>query len=267
MIIALHGFLGLPRDWAFFDGVFRDERRREESIYKLNLYNDASPPAESGVSPSSDESPLRAWARTFCERLHAGEGRATSRSERKPVLLGYSMGGRLALHALLERPEMFAGAIIVGAHPGLAAADMRRQRRLNDERWAERFRTEDWDSLTRAWNEQEVFKTAEPVESTIDLVRREKDFDRTRLALAMLQWSLAEQDNLRPALADVSVPTLWLHGAFDRRFAEIYRELRLDLVDSVVHTFAEVPRAGHRAPWDNPPEFARLVQEFLNQVS
>ena len=53
------------------------------------------------------------WTEDFCAR---GEVKANGE---KSILLGYSLGGRLALHACLSRPDLWRGAIIVGAGPGL----------------------------------------------------------------------------------------------------------------------------------------------------
>src|SRR4051794_29917641 len=38
------------------------------------------------------------------------------------VLVGYSMGGRLALHAALRDPERYAGLALVGVSPGIEDA-------------------------------------------------------------------------------------------------------------------------------------------------
>ncbi|MCM2282508.1 MAG: alpha/beta fold hydrolase [Bdellovibrionaceae bacterium] len=260
MIFALHGFLGLPTDWVHFDGALRSPDGNPLTWRKWNLYADL--PRQPGPS----DWPLRDWASGFCQRVNDGWKQFGDPKRHKPILLGYSMGGRLALHAAIARPDLFSCAVIIGAHPGLVAEDMRLQRRLNDARWAERFRAEEWTSLVRAWGEQDVFAVRERDEDMIPLRREEGDFDRTRLAHTMSTWSLAEQENLRPALADLRLPMLWLHGASDRRFRELYRELRMDLIDSPAHAFVEIPRAGHRVPWDNPHEFIEQVQEFLNHV-
>lgn len=261
MILALHGFLGLPADWAPFDGAFTDKSGHVLTLRKWNLYADL--PAR---APAPDGFPMRVWAREFCQRVADGWNIRDGAGITKPVLLGYSMGGRLALHALLERPDLFSCAVIIGAHPGLAAEDLKRQRRLNDARWAERFRREDWTSLVRAWGEQDVFKSAAASPDAVDLTRREVDYDRALLARAMQLWSLAGQQDLREELADVRVATLWLSGAADRRFRDLYRELRMDLADSPAHVFAQIPGAGHRAPWENPSAFVHEVQNFLSQV-
>jgi 2-succinyl-6-hydroxy-2,4-cyclohexadiene-1-carboxylate synthase len=262
VIIAIHGFLGLPSDWLPFDGAFKEKSGNAHTIRKWDLYSDIpqNPPA-------LEEHPLRMWAKNFCERIERGSKKFGVGEERtKPILMGYSMGGRLALHALLENEKLFSGAIIISAHPGLTAADLKLQRKLNDAKWAERFRTENWNSLIKAWGEQEVFSAAKEKSDSIPLERQEADYDRVKLARAMQVWSLANQQNLRPYLASVSTPTLWISGSNDRRYRELFSELRMDLIDSPAHDFKEVSQAGHRVPWDNPGGYCEACQDFLNNI-
>lgn len=261
MIIALHGFLGLPSDWQAFDSAFEDSLGKKHTIRKWDLYSDL--PAQ---PPEPEVYPLRMWAQTFCERIERGWQKHGESESQKPVLMGYSMGGRLALHALLESPNLFSGAIIIGAHPGLQSDDLKMQRRLNDARWADRVRTDEWSTFIRAWGEQDVF-TGGGQAGSLELRRHEGDFDRVSLSRAMQLWSLANQQNLRAQLGMVRPPTLWISGEKDRRFRELYADLRMDLIDTSAHEFAEIPQAGHRAPWDNPDAFIHTVQDFLKRIS
>ena len=261
MIIALHGFLGLPSDWLTYDNAFQEASGRPHSVRKWSLYADL--PSQ---PPAPDEYPLRIWAKSFCERIERGWQSFGSDERTKPVLLGYSMGGRLALHALLEKPDLFSAVIVVGAHPGLSSEDLRKHRVMNDAKWAERFRTEEWDGLIGAWGEQEVFGGRSVRPEAIELNRQEVDYNRVDLARAMQLWSLGRQEDLRPELASVTLPTLWVNGSFDRRFQELYTELQMDLVDTPAHQFAEVEQAGHRVPWDNPTGFYNVIQKFLNKI-
>ena len=73
------------------------------------------------------------------------------------MLLGYSLGGRLALHALLHAPELWAGALVVGADTGLADPKEREARVRWDAAWAERFLNEPWEDVLRDWDAQAVF--------------------------------------------------------------------------------------------------------------
>ncbi|MES2854472.1 MAG: alpha/beta fold hydrolase, partial [Bdellovibrionota bacterium] len=178
-VIAIHGFLGLPSDWDLvFTGVSGLE------IEHVNLWND--------LKTLGSSASFRTWAELFIER--------TGKNPERPMLVGYSLGGRLAMQAITMAPHAFSSAVIVSANPGLKNVDEKRDRLAADFKWAERFSKEPWSELMTAWNSQNVF--AAPATSAKDrilLERSEADFDRGFLAQSLDVWSLARQ-------ADLSIP-------------------------------------------------------------
>jgi 2-succinyl-6-hydroxy-2,4-cyclohexadiene-1-carboxylate synthase len=170
------------------------------------------------------------------------------------VLMGYSLGGRLALHALLQEPQRWRGAIIVSAHPGLVDAEERQKRYKQDCLWAQRFRQESWQELMTAWNQQPVLQT-----SCYHFLRHEKDYQRETLAYVLEHASLGLQNDLRPLLSKIEVPILWITGADDILHHVIDFKHPLSSCTQIIH-------AGHRVPWDQPHLFEICVQEFLNQL-
>lgn len=162
------------------------------------------------------------------------------------VLIGYSMGGRLALQ-LLER-QRFKRAVIISA--GLNAPDP--ERKTRDEEWARRFETEEWSSLLRAWNAQEVFG-GHVVE------RREEDFDRAELARQLREGSPAVLPP--PRLESIETPILWIAGQRDVKFVEIGRRA----VARLPHAELWIcPDAGHRVPWEQPDALVSRLRVFLD---
>ena len=98
------------------------------------------------------------------------------------VIVGYSMGGRLALHAL----DQVEAAVIVSAHTGLREG---RQDRLDqDLRWAEKCRTMDWAEFLAEWHRQPVFAGGGFEPDRSGLVSRRKE-----IASAFERWSLGRQ--------------------------------------------------------------------------
>lgn len=162
------------------------------------------------------------------------------------VLMGYSMGGRLALQ-LLER-QTFDAAIIISA--GLNTPDETRKQR--DEEWARRFESEEWSSLMRAWNAQEVFG-GHVVE------RREEDFDRAELARQLREYSPAVLPP--PNLESIETPILWIAGERDAKYVEIARHA----VPRLPHAELWIcPGAGHRVPWEEPDALVSRLRAFLD---
>jgi len=165
---------------------------------------------------------------------------------RENVLLGYSMGGRLALQ-LLER-ERFDKAVIISA--GLNAPDP--ARRVRDEEWARRFESEEWSSLIRAWNAQPVFG-GHVVE------RREEGFDRAELARQLREYSPVVLPP--PRLESIETPILWIAGERDAKYVEIAQQA----VARLPHAELWIcPGAGHRVPWEQPEALVARLRVFLD---
>lgn len=161
------------------------------------------------------------------------------------VLLGYSMGGRLALDRL--QSERYDKAVIISA--GLNAPDP--ARRLRDEEWARRFESEEWASLMRDWNAQAVFG-GHVVE------RNERDYDRRELARQLREWSPAVLPP--PRLEEIATPILWIAGERDAKYVDIAIEAVERLPDAELWI---CPDAGHRVPWEQPERFVARLRAFL----
>lgn len=166
--------------------------------------------------------------------------------DRGDVLLGYSMGGRLALQ-MLEH-QRFAKAIIVSA--GLNAPDS--ERIVRDDAWARRFESDDWSSLMRDWNAQPVF-------GGHALDRREEDYDRRELARQLRDWSPAVLPP--PRLEQIETPILWIAGERDAKYVEVAQHA----VARLPHAELWIcPGAGHRVPWEQPDAFVARLRLFLD---
>lgn len=162
------------------------------------------------------------------------------------VLMGYSMGGRLALQ-MLESGASAASAVIISA--GLNAPDAARKGR--DEEWARRFETDEWSSLIRAWNAQPVFG-GHVVE------RREEDFDRHELARQLREYSPAVLPP--PKLESIETPVLWIAGERDVKYVDIARFAAARLPHAELWI---CPNAGHRVPWEQPEELVERLRAWL----
>lgn len=228
--VAFGGFLGRPDDW---DGILDTSWQRLDWMQYL---------------PASD---VEDWLWALANDLgNVGNGE---------VLLGYSMGGRIALHMLTQSPERWRAAVIVSASPGPKAGEDP-SRADRDAAWAARFRSEPWELVLADWNAQSVFANDPPDR----LERSEAFYDRARLAEVLVSGSVARQADLRPRLASLRVPILWVAGERDSKYACLATECA---ALNPCFSLALIPEAGHRAPWGNPLAFRTAVDTFLNQHS
>ena len=269
MLIALHGFLGLPSDWAPYRASIA------MPLQARSVWNDlrevlARIRQQTGSDLGSIHAPTASvafdvWTEMF---IHWIERSAKANPlYQKPFLLGYSLGGRLAMHALAKRPELFQGAVLVSANPGtLVTAEARDLRYGSDEKWAEFFLKGEWVQTVSSWNQQSVLKS--PPGSHPLLTRYEDDFDRVLLSEALTAWSLARQVDLRPKLTKSNL--LLITGEFDQKFSDLTRAWLPMTASgaSAYHVRHEVvANAGHRVPWDQPSAFQALIENWLGSVA
>jgi 2-succinyl-6-hydroxy-2,4-cyclohexadiene-1-carboxylate synthase len=175
-----------------------------------------------------------------------------SRSGDEPVqLVAYSMGGRLALHALLRVPGLFPRALILSSRPWLEAADVV-PREAWDQAWAARFARDAWPDLERDWDAQSVFTG-----SGAGARRRDDDL-RPALADSLRNWSPRHHAFTAADLRHISARVDWAFGASDQKYLGVAKQLQELPVGGQISI---IPNAGHRLPHDAPDFITRWVNE------
>lgn len=195
----------------------------------------------------------------FGAAFNADAGGNVARGPR--VLVGYSMGGRLALHALLEKDHPWQAAVIIGAHPGLEDEAERAARAAIDAEWASRALMAAWPDFLKAWEDQPVLAgTAirdSRESSRLQLRRRE-------IARSFVDWSLGNQPPLWDRLPEIDIPVLWIAGEEDEKFRDL-AEGASALIPKA--ELAVAPQSGHRVPWMAEEWLAEKVARFVLQGS
>lgn len=226
-IAAISGFMGLKGDWKGID---------------LPLV-----PVEVADFPLAN---MHQWAKYFNQW-------ASSTLPPHSVLMGYSLGGRLALHALVAARQKWDAAIFISCHPGLEPSQ-RPQRFQSDALWAERFEKDPWDILMQQWNSQQVFAS-----DSFFFQRQESRYLRPVLAQQLRAASLSAQEDFRGPIAALPMPVLWLTGGRDQRYCKLAESL------SFRHPLSKrevIGEAGHRLVWSHPSEFTYAVSTFMHLV-
>ena len=123
-------------------------------------------------------------------------------------MVAYSMGGRLALHALLDDPELWTKAVIASAHPGLLDERDKLERVASDAEWAGLALTSDCGQFLQRWDAQSVLQeqASEQPDPRMRLVNR-----RRAIARSFMEWSLGKQENLRERFSEVRCPSALAH--------------------------------------------------------
>ncbi len=240
-VVMLHGFTGTPSSW---DGV----------VSVLPSGAAVRVPALPGHAPGRRFPPgdtFGAVVRRFCGEIE--------KENRGPVhLVGYSMGGRIALGMLLERPDLFARATLIGVHPGLCTRKERIERRRADAEWIRILREEGIEAFVDLWERQPLFASQDRLDPAV-LERQRKirlAHDPSGLAAALEVLGLAEMPDTRPGLAGIGVPVDLVAGERDRKFRAAAEEMAELLPRGRVRV---VPGCGHNVPLEDPDACARLL--------
>ena len=238
LIVALHGFLGQPSDFDFLKNSF--EGQKKTHLWVPNLFS-----SESELSPKL---PMDEWASIF-NRSVLNLGKFNKR-----VLIGYSMGGRLAAQALHKSPSIWDQALLLACNPLSFSEEEKTSRGISDRNWADRFISEKWEELVRAWDDMDVFSydTAKPP------IRIEGDFHRKLLAEALQVWSPSKQMNLDGTSGLNSEKVDWVVGLQDQKYLAIQERISEKFPRG---NFLQVP-GGHRLL----NEQSDWVLDWLNKI-
>ena len=194
---------------------------------------------------------------------HTYEGRLAEIAEHAPgaVLCGYSMGGRLALHAALRDPGRYAGLVTVGASAGIEAPGTRAQRAEADDKTASWMETQPIEQIVDIWERQPLF--ADQSEALVEAQRPGRlSQDPRDLALLLRTAGQGALEPVWQLLHSLDLPVLAVAGALDERYSNAARRIA-----------AEVPRgraelvegAGHAPHLQRPDAVALVLADFLDQ--
>lgn len=194
---------------------------------------------------------------TFEERVE--EIRAAT--EPGDALVGYSMGGRLALHAALGDPGRLGALVLVGVSAGIEDRGEREDRRRSDESLAEWMERRSIEEVVERWERQPVFETQSP-----GLRERQRpgrlSHSPERLARLLRSAGQGALDPVWDRLPSLTCPVLLTAGEQDRRYATAAGRMAEALPDARVRL---VRHAGHAPQLEAPDVLGALLLEFLDE--
>ena len=177
------------------------------------------------------------------------------------AVVGYSMGGRFALHVATRNPGRLRGLVLISSSPGLEDADERASRRESDERLATHIEEVGVDQFLDEWLAQPLFASLPQDSSALDDRRRNTS---TGLAWSLRHWGTGCQESLWESLRRVDCPVLLITGGRDTKFTAIATRMA-GLIDDCRH--AVIDDAGHAVHLERPELVAGLIDEFLLEIA
>jgi 2-succinyl-6-hydroxy-2,4-cyclohexadiene-1-carboxylate synthase len=177
------------------------------------------------------------------------------------LLVGYSMGARLALSMLIKAPQRFTKAILIGVDPGLIEKTQRQQRILWDDSQASHVDSMGIKSFSEIWASLSIFETQKNLPEAI---KKEQQKQRNEHTPNGISWAtktlgLGRMPPLWRELRNVQDRLHLVTGSEDPKFTEIAQEIR-KVAPNTTHTIVE--DVGHNVALEAPKQLVKILQQY-----
>jgi 2-succinyl-6-hydroxy-2,4-cyclohexadiene-1-carboxylate synthase len=232
-VVLLHGFTQTRQSWR-------------RTIAALGGRYRALAPDLPGHGLAADRRPASFAACAAYVRALAGD---------RCTLVGYSMGGRIALYAALELAGLIERLVLVGAGPGIADAAEREERRRADERLADRIEAIGIEAFAAEWAAQPLFAGQD------ERVAAAAHADRLRnsphgLSAALRGLGTGVMPPLWDRLGQLAMPVALVVGERDEKFRAIAGQMAAAIPDCRAEVIAG---AGHAVQLERPDAVAAEI--------
>jgi 2-succinyl-6-hydroxy-2,4-cyclohexadiene-1-carboxylate synthase len=174
------------------------------------------------------------------------------------VLLGYSMGGRLALRTAVDHPDAVRALVLVGATGGIEDPDEREARRLADDALAERMERLGVDAFLEEWLAMDMFAGL-PDWARFAHERRRNTAQG--LAASLRHAGTGTMTPLWDRVGELRMPVLCVTGARDERYGVLAERLVAGIGPHATHV--EIAGAGHAAHLEEADATTAAIVDWL----
>jgi 2-succinyl-6-hydroxy-2,4-cyclohexadiene-1-carboxylate synthase len=250
-LVLLHGFTGRAANWVSLFPRLEAPGRWLIALDMLGHGRSDAPTDPARYAIAHCQTDILAILRTL--GIRAGEA----------VLLGYSMGGRIALSIAFS--GFFCGLILESASPGLSDPAEREQRRQSDNQLGERIEREGVEAFINYWEQLPLFASQQNLSlETREALRAQRLNNRALgLANSLRGVGTGAQPALHERLHTLDLPVLLLAGERDVKFCQIAQQMARQLP----HAQLQIVRdAGHAIHLEQPDIFTSLIQQSCSTI-
>jgi 2-succinyl-6-hydroxy-2,4-cyclohexadiene-1-carboxylate synthase len=176
--------------------------------------------------------------------------------------IGYSMGGRFALHLALAAPQLVHRLVLVSATAGIDDPAERAARRASDELIAQRIEHDGVEPFVRWWLSLPLFSTLPPSAAAVD---SRLGGTAAGLASSLRLAGTGAQQPLWHRLGELSMPVLVMAGALDGAYRA--RAERIVAGIGANAELAVIDGAGHAVHLERPDAWLAVVGPWLRERS
>ena len=255
-ILFLHGFMG---DRTEFELTIADVSKQFYCV-AINLPAHGETDITEQITDQDDYYTIQSTANLVIKFLDF------LRVERC-FLVGYSMGGRLALYLAIHFPQYFYKVVLESASAGLRTASEKSDRLTKDQKLAtelEHLKHHDFRLFLENWYQQPIFASLRSHPNFPQMLEKRLNNSPAQLAKSLRNLSIGMQPSLWEKLSENEIPLLLLVGKLDLKFVQINQQMKQLCKLSQLEI---VPNCGHNIHFENPNLFVEKIQAFFGMNS
>ncbi|MHB8581234.1 MAG: 2-succinyl-6-hydroxy-2,4-cyclohexadiene-1-carboxylate synthase [Ignavibacteriaceae bacterium] len=180
------------------------------------------------------------------------------------TLVGYSMGGRVALNFAIENPGQIYSLILESSSAGIEDDNLRVARQIQDEKLASFIKDNSIEDFVDYWMNIDLFASQKnlPTEK-LDKVRIQKSKNnKTGLANSLLGFGAGKMLPLFDKLQECKSKTLLITGDQDKKYCELNSRI-VNILPASEHII--IKNAGHNCHLEQPGKFIEVINSFLSE--
>lgn len=236
VVIALHGFTGDPLDFA----QLATATTEEHNWYAANIHRQGS------------INEIIAALDRFIDHVRGSN----------VILLGYSMGGRIALQYALARAQRLSHLILISATAGIENDQERVVRRRSDTQLANFALECGTVAFIDRWHQQPLIATQKrQIKQQVyeSMLLRRYSLSASDIAGDLRNLGLGEMANCWPQIHVLDCPTLLITGENDQKFCSLASRMA-HLMPNGEHL--KISNSGHAPHLENPNEFLSCLKQL-----
>ncbi|MCH7578815.1 MAG: 2-succinyl-6-hydroxy-2,4-cyclohexadiene-1-carboxylate synthase [Chloroflexi bacterium] len=180
------------------------------------------------------------------------------------AVLGYSMGGRVALQLALRAPGRLWALVLESASPGIDDDAEREDRVRSDAALADEIERNGIDAFVDRWQALPLFASQSRLSAAAreELRRQRLRNSPVGLANSLRGAGAGQEAPVLNRLGEIRIPTLLIAGALDQKYVALARKMSDALPCARTQIVSD---AGHATHLEQPEAFDRVVREFLRE--
>lgn len=250
-IIFFHGFTGSAKDWQFLENKIPNKF----AIIIIDLLGHGKTSSPDDFEKYSFDNQIDQINKLF-KVLEI----------RKPIIVGYSMGGRLALSYAMKYHREIRALVLESTSFGIQDLDDKENRIRNDNLLAKKISNSSLEEFVNYWMSIPLFDSLNKIpKENIEQLQKRKIASNNKMGLqnSLIGFGSGKMKNYYPVLNELNLQTLLIAGKLDLKYYEIAERVNEMLSFSELEIIKD---CGHNVHLENPEEFLKLLNKFLLNI-